>query len=392
MLVILIVLFILSFYFLIRRYKRYGDILFADYNVYTVLFSALYVLLPNIWYIFSRVSLFTDNENLIEQVAYYGIYFHVCLLLGMRFSPIVKDTINLSGCNKQVPVWNYFVLILILIYVLCIYSFYTPKIVEFNGDRKVLSAINTELIQVYKMAFVFFTLIFYSIFFSTTSKFRLKWIVLLLPFVLFDIASSGRYYIVMSLITYLVLRVRLSLKLDFKKILLLFLVLLFYRSLATEKFYWESVFGEFLFTMGNAHMVLEYDISSLNDYEAIFALFGRLLPLNLYSYFLDGWYESYLVQTSELNPLYAGLGGSVIAEALSLGKGAWIIYPWVIVMYSYIYRRLAWSDERLKLCFQIFSIICLWQIFRFSLIENLLYPFSLIILFGWPRILNNQRL
>ena len=388
---VLILLSVLTLNTLYNRFLKVCDKLLIDYNAYTLLFSLFYVILPNIVFLTTNKSPFTGNIDVMEQVAQYGIYFHVSLLMGMWMNPGSKSVNDDNFVFRRIELWKYFVIITLLSYVLIVLFLYAPALLEFHGNRKMLSALNSELIQEYKFAFVFMLLIYYVVFLSTSSRHGLKWILLLTPFIIFDIVSSGRFYIVMSLITYLVLRVRMGLKLDFKKIFVLLIMLLFYRSFTGAKFYWYSVVGEFIFTMGNSHLVLEYDVISLEFYEFILAILGRMLPLSLYSHFLDGWYHSYLISTSELNPLYAGLGGSVIAEALSLNSSLRIIYPWIIVLYSYFYHRLSWSSTRLKIFFQLTSIISLWQIFRFSLIENMLYPISLVIIFAWPRILKSQK-
>ena len=245
--------------------------------------------------------------------------------------------------------------------------------------EKELSAINTYFIYKYKFALLYNLISFLTL--ALVSKYKsLVPLIVFIPFIVLDIFSEGRYYIVMTLVQTVFIYSYLKRNINLKLGLILLIVLVVYRNFKSDVFYLQNFIGESIFTMGNTHLVIENQIS-LDIISSFLVMIFRILPFSLFEY-ATSWYTPLTDLTSELNPLFAGLGGSIVAESVSLGSLGILFFLIIFLIYGKVYKSLFRNQGWLGLYFRIFSVIILWQSFRFSLILNFLYPISLTLLFS----------
>ena len=140
--------------------------------------------------------------------------------------------------------------------------------------------------------------------------------------------------------------------------------------------------GEFLMTWSTTHLIIESS-DKINFLSSLgFAISKASIP-GFYD-FLFGDYKHYHEIITVNNPLIAGLGGSVVAEALSY-KNNFItfIMPILVVTYGFAMNLLLRSKFYSGKIFFILSILLIHSVIRFTFLENAFYPIFLICFLGF---------
>lgn len=380
-LLILHSLSILTIIILIRsKYLQSKHLLLQNYFFYAVTFVIIYLNISSIFYLITKISPFTESYDIITSSALYSLYFAFILILAFKFYKFKPIHYNKKYDISDDVAKIFFLIIFILqLYIFSVFYIESQNLISSYGDRKALSAINTFLISKYKFGLIYNFISFLVL--AVVNKYKsFTPFIAFIPFIILDIFSGGRYYIVMTLLQVIFLYSYFKKTINLKIGFLLLFILIVYRNFKSEEFFLENFIGESIFTMGNTHLVIDNQVS-VDIIESFIVMIFRILPLTLFDY-ATYWYTPYIELTSEFNPLYAGLGGSMVAEAVSHGKLGILLFPIILLIYGKVYKTFFRNQGWLGLYFRILSVIIIWQSFRFSLVLNLLYPISLTLLFS----------
>ena len=140
--------------------------------------------------------------------------------------------------------------------------------------------------------------------------------------------------------------------------------------------------SEFLFTWSTTHLIIESP-DKMDVLTALsFSLYKVTLP-GVYE-FLFGEYKHYHEIITVNNPLIAGLGGSVVSEALSFKNNfITVVMPFAIIFYGFTMNKLLRLKFYSGKIIFILSILLMHSVIRFTFLENAFYPVFLIWFFGF---------
>ena len=386
-------LWLFSLSFFVIRYQRNAQAFFLNYFFYILFFSLFYISLPICVALISGTSAVFASEQTISVTANIGTYFVFVFLLSYIIS--VDKSFKLERIARIRMRWIIFlskiIVTSIALYVCFILMIHLTDILAIYGRRGQQANFSYYLETTYKIKSLFMVsiLLISHLFLSQKKD---NYLLLLLPFIGYDLIFSGRTYLFGILILFFILKViqrRLFKLTHVVMALLLVASISAFRNSSQGDFELERfilIFYEFIYTFSSAHLMYESPLSQDFLYSVNYGFF-RILPSPVYSLFF-GDYVSYSQITGDANPLGWGLAGSLVAEAISF-KNLFItmIFPFFIVIYgvfmNYLFRSKTYSGVILF----IISLIYLQQILRYSFFELASYPFYIVLFFGFHIIL-----
>lgn len=388
-----VLLWLFSLSFFVIRYQRNAQAFFLNYFFYILFFSLFYISLPICVSLISGTSAVFASEQTISATANIGTYFVFVFLLSYILS--VDKSFKLDRITRIRIRWIIFlskiIVTSIALYVCFILMVHLTDILAIYGRRGQQSTFSFYLETTYKIKplFIVSILLISHLFLSQQKG---NYLLLLLPFIGYDLIFSGRTYLFGILILFFILKViqgRLF------KLIYVFIGIFLIAAISAirnpglgdfELVTLILIFYEFINTFSTAHLMYESPLAQDFLYSVNYSFF-RILPSPFYSIFF-GDYVSYTQITGDANPLGWGLAGSLVAEAISF-KNLFItmIFPFFIVIYgvfmNYFFRSKTYSGVILF----IISLIFLQQIIRYSFFELASYPFYVLLFFGFHIIL-----
>lgn len=397
--------FILIFgtYSIIRKYRKDPVGVYLNYISYLFILGIFYFTVPSLISLETMISPVNASEDTIIYSAQTGLYFNSIFFLGFLFSFNNKYILIRNYTDKNIQLKKCLQILgaLIFLFFILLFIFKADSIISAFGQRRLqadLDYIFNSTYKVYLLGIIQILIISYL--FLTTSKKR--YLFYYLPFVIYGFLLSDRDFIFNGLLVTVLCFSKVGIKINPKYIifgiLTIFLIgiLRSYSVLNNPRVYMIAI-GEFIYTWSTTHLIIESS-QQTNILESIVYAVSKLGIPGFYNLIFDQ-YSHYSVVVSENNPIVGtGLGGSVVSEALSY-KNNFILflYPLILVIYGLFLNYVCRNKFLTTSILFIISIIMLRSIIRFSLIDYIFYPFSIIIFYGFWLILvdvknyNNER-
>jgi len=371
----------------IVRYKRNPQGFYLNYLFYLLFFGLFYISLPSIISLLTSFSHVGASVDTISITAVIGLYFVTVFLIGYTISKDKNVSIN------SVNIHRFKSLLFIIRFLATILSVYIAYVVMLNFQhimsvpdvRGVKSNLYTLLDSQYKIMaiFSFHVLLVIYLFFQLK---KLKYVLFLSPYVLLELLLSGRTYIFLVFFLFFIFSILKNKILSIKFVAIILLAIVGIGVLRVpgdfQMEYLLLIFYEFIFTWTTVHLVFESGLTQGFSDSVVYGVM-RFFPSFFYSY-IFGEYMSYTKISGDANPLGWGIGGSIVAEAISY-KNTLIIflYPVVIVAYGFSMNWLLRMNYVTGKIIFVLAILQIQQLFRYSFSEFALYPFYMVFFLGF---------
>ena len=376
-----------SIVLLCARFQVRNSALFLNYSTYLIVFGIFYISLPSIITTVTGVSLVGSSKNTIEYAAIVGLYFNCIFFLFFYFS--TKKPSHIFEIQPGIaPTYKLFAIAasaFIGLYVLFFLLKDAPQLMDIYNNRRLQANYDNLLIQTFKVYFFSKIQIICISFLILTTK-NMKYLGFFAPFLVLDIVLSGRDLIFSFMVLAIVLSGLLQRNINIAYLLGVTIVLLLMGVLRSNNVLeWsdaEMAVGEFMYTWTTTHLIIESD--AVNDWQSMFVFSSfKIFPGGTYEA-LFGPYKHYHHVIVDGNPFLWGLAGSVVSEALSFKSYlAIMVVPLIMVAYGCLINSLL----RINLVFTkilfLLSILYIHPIVRFTFFEHILYPFYLVLFFGF---------
>jgi hypothetical protein len=387
--------FLIFFHFLIiissvitflLRLKKNPQSFYLNYLFYLLFLSLFYISLPCIESLFLNYSPVGASKNTIFVTSLIGLYFNFVFFFSYLFS---KDKlVNLHSFKlKKIKNINGIVKIIsFLIFCFVIFLIFTKyqmiiNVWGFRGRQAVLSNFLETQFKIKPL----FNLQVLLVSFLLLQEKKLKYIYVFLPFLVYDLMLSGRMYLLAILVLIFIYSVLINKvikkKYLFGSVLMMGLIGIFrHGDFSILRLF--LLFKEMTYTWSSSHLMYESVLSQDFFTSLNYSLF-RVFPSSVYDYFF-GEYVSYTKITGDSNPLGWGLAGSIVAEAISFKNTlVLLIYPFIIVFYGNIMNIFLRLNYLSGIIIFIIAVLYIQPMLRFSFFEFALYPFYMILFFGF---------
>jgi hypothetical protein len=372
---------------LFARFKKLNSNIALNYSTYLLVFAVFYFCVPALITTVTKTSLVGSSQSTIEYASLSALYFTIVFFIFFYFSTR-KATHTFNIRNDASWSFNLIPLtfaVLIGFYVLFFLIKDAAYLIEIYNNRRLQADYDNYLIQVFKVYFFSKFQLMCIAFLVLTTK-NLKYFALFTPFLMLDILLSGRdlifsFIIVMTLM-YGFLQKRVYIRYLMIILSLLILMGVLRSNAVLEWSDFAMVLGEFSMTWSTTHLIIDSDI--INDWKALFVFsILKIFPLGLYEIFFGEYVHYHAVITND-NPFAWGLSGSVISEALSFKSNFLLILtPFIICIYGWLINFLLRINTISTKIVFIMAIVHIHPLIRFTFYEHIMYPFYLIIFFGF---------
>lgn len=346
-------LFIYSLVFIYGLYQRRSFFVY-DYVFLIFIFTGLYVLIPLLVIKFGTIPallLFRTTTSSIEYLISYSEYFlliisgctYLWLLLTKNsyfyFNKNLEEAESSASIKNLIPLFFILVIAQFFIFILI-----APDPFYMWSDRVSASQFKTDFNSIYKTQFLFFLLSFLVVLAICKTR-NMKYLLFLLPYLIMDIYSGDRSFLFQFFMLWCVSNYSLNKKIPlFQYVFIPLLMLLI-----------EVIRGYIAGWQLSAANLIPGEV--LNSYTANFIILDSgdvlsvkplLLKILLPDILVDSLYpgnKNFGLILSENSTLNYGLGGSILAEPLSLNSNFWaFLYPFLLFFYGmvivYIHRSL----------------------------------------------------
>lgn len=326
---------------LISRYLKEGDRVFLDSYFYFSFFCVLYIGVPAIY--FSLIPVTVVGAALLDLVfaIKYSIYFIFVVLIFNVLSLIKNKTgahrlklIRVSNISVTVP---FFIMTILALYVLAVIIFNSPPPRMMWSDRAFAAEVFSDIIQSYKIVFFFFVVISCILYVILKTK-NLLSLSFLAPFILIDLISTDRDFLVMSFLSILFM-----IHLCDHKVPVLKMFGVGFLIISMEVFRSAGSSGvhlvDFLYVPGEMRLTFEGALVVLaSEREVPFFEQLVLSVLKIFSPSLINLIYGSVPHFTDIldieSPVSFGLGGSLLAEPFGYkNRFLLILYPFICFSY-----------------------------------------------------------
>ncbi len=351
---------------MVARYLKDREHFLLDSSTYVVLLSLLYIALPTYVHIETRQTVLKASFQTILYSARYSVYFVAVISLyyvakglwahagrrsGWRWTlhgtnPRAKETPErqpiLIPIRETVIYAMYSVIVL---YLGVIYVVHFPSVKVLWSNRVLASEFAKPIYLAHKIPFIFYVTASLSIYLCL-KKHSSKYLLLLLPFVLFNLATAAREFLYSALLLTIGVRIILKQKVYLSLVLIVTLILV---AIGPVRATWRrgiqfenllAVPGEFLLSAEAGYTILEssrsVDVPSLLVYSV-----GAVFTPMLMRAVMGGNPNFSWILCEDAGKLWFGLGGSLLCEVYST-KSQWIriVYPFLLIGYTILINKL----------------------------------------------------
>ncbi|MGV1045285.1 hypothetical protein [Limnohabitans sp.] len=351
----LTILAIISFLIIVwRRIRIDGFVVALDVRIYLIASTILYIGIPSLAILFFDLStLYGESEN--AKNWYVNISLSIIVIATSEyivrsgFSRSHSSKIRWAQDRKITPHYIKTSLIVLAVaasaYAAVVLTANLPNIISTIGDRSLASALKTSLNEQYKLMLTMNIGCASIIALSLLNK-KFKYVILLAPYLAFDILFLARDYLFIAMVVIFVIRIfnggEIKMKHGVYIFLILYAVEFFRASWNRESLMAEGISaliqmpGELIGTTMATFVVADsMEKTELLSYLAHNILFfwlpGSLRP----EIFTD--LLSVRDVLSEHSPFTWGLGGSLLSEVAILPNFMMWIYPTIFIVYSLLY-------------------------------------------------------
>jgi len=233
---------------------------------------------------------------------------------------------------------------IVVLYLGTIYVVHFPSVKELWSNRVLASAFGTPIYSTYKITFIFYVTASLSVYLCLKKR-SSKYLLLLTPLVLFNLATSDRDFLYSTLLLTIGVRIILKQKLYLSAVLIVAVIL---ATMSTVRATWRrgiqfenllAVPGEFLLSAEAGYTILQskhsVDVPSLLVYSA-----GTLATPMVMSAAMGGNPNFSWILTEEAGKLWFGLGGSLLCEVYSTkSRSIEMAYPFIVIAYTIMINR-----------------------------------------------------
>ena len=383
-----ILLMIFSLYLLIKRYIVTPHKVIMNYFSYLLFFSILYFSIPSIFTLIMGESLAGSSEDTIRYASIVGLYFVFIFFVAFKYVNITRSSMlnsKIGWGQTKTKKMILFISISIFIYTVLIDSIYFSSMLSMKGDRVAQSLLGGIFTDKYKFGFLFnIQVILISYLFIVTRK--IKYLLLLIPFIVNGILLSDRDYIFKLFLLLMIFNGMNDKIIKIRYMIVVFIGLISVSFLRSDSIFefdrWAQILLEFNLTWSTVHIIIDspekQDILSTLLYA-----FSKLFLTGSYELFVEP-YHSYSSIITINKKLSTGLSGSLVAETLAFKNNLITFFiPIIITIYGYIINYLFRINMVFTKIIFIISILFIFNIIRMSFFEVALYPFYLMIYYGW---------
>lgn len=336
-----LLVYILVFIFSISKRKKN---FFNDFVIVIFLFSGLYVLIPLLtleYGIIPALLLFQPSYTSITELISYSEYFIYvvsgCTYLWVLFTdnPPFYSIDKIKNLNSTASIKNLIPLMYILVIIqFCIFLITVPDFSYLWSNRGVASDFKNDFNSSYKTQLLFFILSFLIILAVNKTR-NLKYLLFIIPYGFMDIYTGDRTFLFQIIMLWLISKYFLNQKINSLYFILFPIVMILFEVIRGYASGWEIslsylIPGEVLNSFVANLIIL--DSAETIRTEAI--LLNIFLPdILVSSIYID--YKEFGVILRDNSPLAYGLGGSILAEPLSLdSKFVRYLYPFLLSFYG----------------------------------------------------------
>lgn len=386
-----IVLIILSLIILLKSYRQNPKYVILNFFSYLLFGGVLYLCIPSVVFLLNMSSplvgkLQDDEVVFLSLASLYTVFiFFIAFFISFSLSYSKKIDMEFYRLERMSKLLISIIAAFISFYILIIILMYFHDIIHAYGNRRLQSDINTMLIMKYKIYFLFYVLAMLSVVGFFLNRHYIN-IVLLAPYVVLDLLLSGREFMLMTVLLFLLMTAYRNQTPRARYIWYCCLFLLLVGIVRSGTYKLGDSFLEFLFTYSAAFLLLHVSYAASfaqTICHSILMVFPQAVAQSLY----PAKTSNYITVMEALNPLssHMGLGGSLIAEMVSFKSTIVIvIYPVLVCFYGIIanyslYSKFIWSRA-----FGILSILMIHPIYRGSFFSVSTYPLKIMLFcFFW---------
>lgn len=369
-----------------HRLHRNRRSAYLNIHFYVSILTIFYLLVPALLGISLDYSLGYFQLDTHVQANTLCFYFSSTILISYLFSKdkeFVCDRIEKYKFTQSIILIRYLIL-MIAVYVVIVLFLHIQEILSAQS-RAVKSALITEIEARYKIKALFVILVL-LVSYLAVEKRKLSCLYPLIPYIVFDLLLSDRSYIfgafviffLISAFIYKPLKVRTGVVF----VGLVLSIAVFRNPEAFKLYHLLHLLGEFVNTWSTLLLTIESDTKhSLLESVTFFLL--RAFPFSPYEQ-LFGEYQSWTVIPADNKSVGYGLAGSILGEVASFQNlAASAIFPLAFTIYLQIINKLLYSYTIFGFLVFIITVLYLQQIFRYSFFEIGLYPFYVVIFYGF---------
>lgn len=365
---------------LIIHYLKIKQDIFLDGFFYVILLSNIYIAYPSLVHLSTGLTLTKAAYSTIHFVAGYSAYFLSIISIFYLIYVLKKRRIIKMFIPKIIQIDNkiiyvfYSLIILVLIF---IYAIEIHGRIQIFSNRGLGSFLYTNINNKYKLTFLYYIVISFTTYLSIKNK-SIKYLLLLVPFAIFELILSGRTYAYMMLMASIIIFRVLGKKIP---ILSLFLFSFFLLAISAirggDAISLDSIDGEVLLTFETVYLVFESN-SFIETWRMVLYSITKMFSTMLAQMFFgDAFFGKIVTQE---NPLHFGLGGSLLTEVFSTNSLLLrYLYPFLIILYSLIINKLLRKRTFAGLLFFVFFVSGSHRMFRSGLITFSFEPIYYII-------------
>ena len=331
---------------LLLRYIRERDSFFEDASSYFVILMILYINIPAYVHLNTGETLVGASLNTIRAYSGYSLYYTSVIILYYFLTTLVpkcKYCQLYSNCRQFTtiaPIKSnviYLLYAIICFYLLFIVCLKLPPISVLWTNRALASIIKAQLSSVYKIQFLFMTVVSFVIYLVLKHNSPL-FLFMLSPFILLDLMLTDRGFLFQSLLIGIyaisisgrsIPTIRISL------ISLFIISFAVIRTVWNRAFLWSEFFnvpGELLLTTEAAYLIYE-STQSINPIQSIVFSISKIFTPTLMNLLVGGIPHIGTILAVE-TPLSFGFGGSLLAEVFGYKNSfMFIIYPFITIGY-----------------------------------------------------------
>lgn len=384
------------------RYRKAGEK--EDYwsngNLYLLLLSVIYLIVPGQIYIYEVFRLASFKESTLNQICNYSIYYWIVFFIFYLISSdgkfdknnASKERMNqLIASRLVLTSTSTFTLTLTSILLFLITVIFTYNI-NLDIPRTEKYIIFTKIQQLPGFVFLSWFVIIWTFVLAIKKK-KLYYFLSYTPLIYIDLILAGRYYLFLSAVAiFLYFSIIKKIKVKLMYMILIPLILQFIGAVrdgfnfgvgAIEKI--VDLSGELINTWTSIGLLLEFDYTSNQNPFILFLT--RLIPQPLFG-FLFGEKKSYADEINSMHHFDFGMGSSILTEGFAYGSLFAIALPIIIgLIYFNVGKKFNKNRSLNSSVIHFMLIINVFSIYRGASIVNFASLISIyFIIYFLPRI------
>lgn len=389
-----VVIFCLFTVFL--RFTKEKDGIFLDSITYFLLLSLIYIAIPAYTGVVTGINRINASYQTVCFSAKYSLYFLSAITIHYFIKTLIilfkkKGCITIRDNHRIVPINNkviYFFYIFLIGYVGFAFILNIPSVNSLWTNRKMASSFCMHLNATYKTEFIF-CMVVSMVIYLVTKNFKKKYLIMLLPFCLFDLITTDRGFLYQSLCVYLYVFLITKTKVPKFKVIVIGFLIISIAVLRVQVSRQSFSLNDYLSlqlesnTVEAGYLMIESE-KSVNFFKFLYYCIEKIFPIQPMSNSLGKDINFKYILKAEWF-LYSGIGGSLLSEIFSIkSRFLYFIYPFICLLYLEFVNKVRDKMGFLGSLVFAYYLIKTHSIFRSGLMDMSMIPiYNALYAAGW---------